>query len=145
MNKRQTRSDKYQYLLIETPCAAEFLDSFSNSDSIYNRLNPFAYNEELLQLEDQLKKQMWHIINTQLTNRQKEILLLWNDGYTQMEIAKILNVNQSSVTKSLNGNYDYATNKRYGGVQKKLKKIVENDPVIQDLLEKIEECRTEKW
>ena len=122
--KRQTRSDHYQWLIVETVCSNEMMEAFSNEDSIYNRLNPFQYNEDLLELEDELKVEFWRIVDTLLTARQRQVIKLCSDGYTQMEIAEMLNVNQSSITKSLNGNVDYKNGKvTYGGTKKKIKKM----------------------
>ena len=146
MEKRKNRSDSYQYVLLETVCSNDMMEAFSNNDSISARLNPFQYNEDLLELEDQLKKEFWRVINTLLTPRQKEVIKLYSDGYTQMEIAKMLNVNQSSITKSLNGNVDYKNGKRiYGGAKKKIKKIIENDDRIKEILNKMSELREERW
>ena len=62
-----------------------------------------------------------------------------------MEIAKILKVNQSSITKSLN-NVDYKNGKRvYGGARKKIRKIIELDDRIRDILLRINEVRSNKW
>ena len=146
MEKRKNRSDAYQHVLLETACSNEMMESFSEADSIYNRLNPFAYNEDLLDLEDQLKEQFWRIVNDLLTPRQRAVLKLASEGYTQMEIAKKLKVNQSSITKSLNGNVDYKNGKKvYGGSRKKILKIIENDPKIREILEKMKELRELRW
>jgi DNA-binding CsgD family transcriptional regulator len=146
MEKRKNRSDKYQYLLLETACSNDMMEAFSNDDSIYHRLNPFAYNEELLDLEDQLKQEFWRVVDDLLTPRQKAVLKLASEGYTQMEIAKKLKVNQSSITKSLNGNVDYKNGRRvYGGSKKKILKIIENDEKIKDILNKMRELRESKW
>lgn len=146
MEPRKNRSDKYQWILLETACSNEMLESFCNEDSISSRLNPFQYNENLIDLEDQLKKEFWRVVETLLTPRQRQVIRLYADGYTQMEIAKMLNVNQSSITKSLNGNVDYKNGKKiYGGARKKIRKIIENDTKIKEILQKIAECRDEKW
>jgi len=146
MEKRPTRSSTYQWILLETVCSNDMMESFNNNDSISNRLDPFKYNEELLDLEDQLKVEFWRIVETQLTGRQKEVIRLYADGYTQMEIAKILNVNQSSVTKSINGNVDYKKGKKvYGGATKKMRKIIESDDKIKSILNKMSELRDSKW
>ena len=146
MNKRQNRSDRYQWVLLETVCSNDMMEAFCNEDSIYNRLNPFGYNEDLMELEDQLKVEFWRVVDTLLTPRQREVIRLYADGYTQMEIAKMLNVNQSSITKSLNGNVDYKNGKRiYGGARKKIRKIIEMDDKIKDILKKMQECRDEIW
>ena len=140
MGKRKNRSDSYQHILLETACSHEMMEAFANEESIYNRLNPFAYNEELLDLEDQLKKEFWRIVENLLTPRQKAVLKLASEGLTQMEIAKKLKVNQSSITKSLNGNVDYKNGKKiYGGSKKKILKIIESDEKIKQILDKMKE------
>ena len=96
IDKRSNRSDHYQYLLLETACSNDMMEAFCNEDSISARLNPFEYNEDLIELEDRLKKEFWRVVDTLLTSRQREVMHLYADGYTQMEIAKMLNVNQSS-------------------------------------------------
>ncbi len=122
------------------------MEAFCNEDSISARLNPFEYNEDLIELEEQLKKEFWRVVDTLLTDRQRQVIRLYADGYTQMEIAKMLNVNQSSITKSLNGNVDYKNGKKiYGGARKKIRKIVENDDKIKDILSKMRDLREEKW
>lgn len=147
MEKRQNRSDKYQYVLLETVCSNDMMESFPNEESICNRLSGgFLYDESILELEDQLKDEFWRIVDNLLTPRQREVIRLYADGYTQMEIAKMLNVNQSSITKSLNGNVDYKNGKRvYGGAKKKINKIIQNDEKIINILERINSLRSEKW
>lgn len=146
MERRKNRSDSYQWILLETVCSNDMMEAFCNEDSIHSRLNPFKYNEDLMELEDQLKVEFWRVVDTLLTPRQKEVIRLYADGYTQMEIAKMLNVNQSSITKSLNGNVDYKNGKKiYGGARKKIKKIIENDEKIKEILAKIVETRELEW
>ena len=146
MVKRQNRSDRYQWVLLETVCSNDMMEAFCNEDSISARLNPFEYNENLIELEEQLKKEFWRVVDTLLTPRQKQVIRLYADGYTQMEIAKMLNVNQSSITKSLNGNVDYKNGKKvYGGARKKIKKIIEMDDKIKSILEQMQAVRDEKW
>jgi len=145
-DRRKNRSDKYQYVLLETSCANEMMEAFTNADSIYNRLDSFMYNEELLDLEEDLRKEFWRIVNELLTDRQKQVIKLYADGYTQMEIAKMLNVNQSSITKSLNGNVDYKNGKKiYGGARKKIRKIIENDDKIKAILARMQDLRETKY
>lgn len=146
MERRKNRSDSYQYILLETVCSNDMMEAFCNEDSISARLNPFEYNEDLIELEEQLKKEFWRVVDTLLTSRQREVIRLYADGYTQMEIAKMLNVNQSSITKSLNGNVDYKNGKKvYGGAKKKINKIIQSDEKITEILRKIAEVRENKW
>jgi len=145
-DRRKNRSDSYQWILLETVCSNDMMEAFPNEDSISARLNPFQYDEKLIDLEDQLKVEFWRVVDTLLTDRQREVIRLYADGYTQMEIAKMLNVNQSSITKSLNGNVDYKNGKRvYGGARKKIRKIIESDEKIKEILQKIAEVREEKY
>jgi predicted DNA-binding protein YlxM (UPF0122 family) len=150
---KKTRSESYQWVLLEAPCAPDLLTEFAEMQSLRGMLNNSEYNEELYDLQDQLKKEFWRLIDTELTVRQRQVLHLYSDGYTQIEIAKKLKVNQSSITKSINGNCDYrikvdkngkkvdGNNKKriYGGAKKKLSKLVSTDKVIQDILRKIAE------
>lgn len=145
-SQRQNRSDKYQYLICEVNASDEFLQSFSNEESIEYTLNPFKYDEQILELQDRLRDRFWALAKEMMTERQWEVARLYVDGYTQMEIAKMLGVNQSSITKSLNGNTDYQNRKKtYGGLKKKMRKIASQDPEIQELLAKINELKEEKF
>jgi RNA polymerase sigma factor (sigma-70 family) len=147
INKRSNRSDKYQWVLLETVCSNDMMEAFCNEDSIYNRLSGgFIYDERMLELEDRLRKEFWRVVDTLLTPRQREVIRLYADGYTQMEIAKMLNVNQSSITKSLNGNVDYKNGKKiYGGARKKIRKIIELDDTIKGILQEMSDLRDEAW
>ncbi len=146
VERRKSRSDHYQYLILESSYSNEMLDVFCNEDSISGRLNPFAYSEELIDLEEELKVEFWRVVDTLLTDRQKQVIRLYAEGYTQMEIAKILGVNQSSITKSLHGNTDYSKGRKiYGGAKKKIRKIIEDDEAIKDILKRIQEVREAKW
>lgn len=142
----KTRSSKYQFLLLEIVYANEMMSSFENDDSIYKRLNPFAYNEDIASLEDQLKKEFWRIAEENLTKRQFDVIKLYCCGMTQQEIAKKLGVNQSSITKSLNGNVDYKGEKRnYGGSLARLRMVIEKDDKIQNILKQIADLRDDNW
>lgn len=154
-NRRPNRSDKYQYLLLETVCSHEQLETFSNEESFYKRLSPFDYNERIAELEDKLKIEFWRVVEETLTDRQKEVMKLVSAGRTQMEIAKQLNVNQSSITKSLNGNVDYSSktidkngkkgSRSYGGSIRKIVKVIEQDEKIKEILQQISDLRGENW
>lgn len=143
MDRSKNRSDRYQWVLVEAPCSPEMLTEVADSEGIGAQLNPFGYNEELLNLKDRLKVAFWRIVNTKLTSRQKEVISLYCDGYTQTEIAKTLNVNQSSITKSINGNCDYKNGRKiYGGSKRKIQKLAEQDEEIQEILLRIKEIQS---
>ncbi len=101
--KIKNRSEFYQSSILEISFPHELLDIFSDTDSVYKKLNPFSYNDDIAELEEQLKKELWRIIEDNLTERQKEVVKLYASGKTQIEIAKILGVNQSSITKCVSG------------------------------------------
>jgi DNA-binding CsgD family transcriptional regulator len=103
MEKRDNRSNHYQHLFAESSYSNEMMEAFPNELSLYNRLNPFEYNEELMDLEEQLRKRFWEIVDEELTERQRDVIRLLAEGKTQMEVAKLLNVNQSSITKCVVG------------------------------------------
>lgn len=146
-----TRSDKYQYIICEVSVSDEFLGSFCNNDSIASQLNPYGYDERIFDLVDELKKLFWEIADQHMTDRQKQVMHMRADGYTQMEIADMLGVNQSSITKSINGNVDYKNvgeggkAKVYGGAIKKLKKVMDKHPRIQEILLELSELRSDKY
>jgi len=145
-DRSKNRSDRYQWVLVECPCSPEMLTEVSDSDGIGAQLNPWGYNEELFELKDKLKAAFWRIVDTQLTSRQKEVIHLYAEGFTQTEIAKKLNVNQSSITKSINGNCDYRNGRKvYGGARKKLRKIAEKDEEIKEILERIAEIQSNNF
>lgn len=143
MDRKKNRSDNYQYILLESPCSPEILIEIADADN-FSSFAGINYNEELIELKESLKREFWRIVNTQLTSRQREVITLVCDGYTQTEIAKKLKVNQSSITKSINGNCDYKNKKRvYGGAKRKMKKIADSDPVIQSILEQIRDMQSD--
>ena len=148
---RGHRSDKYQYVLMEVSCSHEVIGRFDNSHSISAHLNPFEYDERYFDLEERLKARTRELMDGYLTKRQTEVINLLYQGYTQQEIAKILGCNQSSITKSLNGNQAYNTtfgktaDKVYGGSVNKLRKIFLKDEEINLLLQQMEECIYEKY
>lgn len=144
-NKRPNRSTHYQHFFTETSCSPEMLTEFADAEgmtSMYSR-----HNEELLELREQLKIEFWRLVDTQLTARQREVIRLYSAGFTQMEIARKLGINQSSITKSLKGNCDYKSSRKkvYGGAEKKLRKLSEKDPKIQELLAKIADLEEENF
>jgi DNA-binding CsgD family transcriptional regulator len=145
MDRKKNRSDRYQHILVESPCSPDMLTEMADSEGYGSNLNPYLYDEDELELKDRLRAAFWRLVDTKLTNRQREVINYYCDGYTQTEIAKILNVNQSSITKSINGNCDYKNNKRvYGGAKKKLQKVAESDPDIIEILKELMEIQSDR-
>jgi predicted DNA-binding protein YlxM (UPF0122 family) len=141
----KNRSDRYQHVLVEASCSPDMLAEFSDSRGIAGMVNSPNYDEELFDLQDKLRGELWRIIRTKLTKRQCEVIELYAQGLTQIEIAKKLNVNQSSITKSINGNCDYRNGKKvYGGAKKKLRRLADQDEEIQGILTRINELQGDK-
>jgi predicted transcriptional regulator len=152
--KKANRSNAYQYIYGEISVATELLESFNEDASIYKRLNPHEYNEKVAELEEQLRVEFWRIVDQNLTPRQKQVIeLVTLQKLTQQEAAKILGVNQSSITKSLHGNVDYSkrddknnkTKVVYGGSIRKIQNIMQKDDKILEILNQIAELREETW
>lgn len=143
MTYRPNRSDQYQYVLLEISCSNEMMEGVPTEQGL---LAQEQYNDELMDLREQLRKEFWKLVDHHMTDNQRKILHLYADGYTQMEIAKVMNVNRSSIAKSLNGNIDYKNGKKvYGGSHKKLKRLAEQNPCIRKILQRIQEINEEKW
>jgi DNA-binding CsgD family transcriptional regulator len=140
----KNRSDKYQHILVESSCSPDILMEFSETRGIAGYLNMSSYNEEMYELRAELHKELWRIMEEVLTDRQLQVIKMSAKGLTQIEIAKLLGVNQSSITKSINGNCDYRNGKKvYGGAKKKLRKAAAEDPIIQDILDRMKDLAAE--
>jgi DNA-binding CsgD family transcriptional regulator len=137
MGTKTNRSNGYQHLFAEQPHSTEMMAEFSESQGLVENYKS-EDKEMLMDLREELNIEFWRIAKENLTTRQFQVMELLSKGYTQIEIAKQLNVNQSSITKSVNGNCDYRNGRRvYGGSKKKLRKIADKDPKIQDLVQQI--------
>ena len=141
----QCRSNGYQWIIQECPTAPENISDYSDAQGFVKSINDPGYKEELHEINEALNKAFWRLIDSVLTERQKEVLKLSagkdprfpNESKTQVEIAKLLDVNQSSVTKSIHGNCDYRNGRKvYGGAQKKLQKAADRDPEIKELMKR---------
>lgn len=141
-DRKTNRSQQYQSLFCEISFSNEMMVDFADSQGM--TANNF-YSEELLDLKEQLKAEFWRLVETELTPRQAEVVKLYAQNWTQQEIAKKLGINQSSITKAIRGNCDYKNGKRmYGGANKKLRKLAETDPKIQEILRKIAELEADR-
>lgn len=142
MGNKTNRSNSYQHLFAEQPHSTEMMADFAESQGLVENYKP-EDKELLLDLRDQLKQEFWRLAKENLTERQFEVIHLLAKGYTQIEIAKQLHVNQSSITKSVNGNCDYRNGRRiYGGSTKKLRKLADQDEKIKDLVQQIAEIHS---
>lgn len=144
--RKPNRSDKYQHVYKETAVTDEFLSHHYNVLNQHSGLNPYAYDEEerVYELKDQLKERFWELAKIHLTDKQFRIARLQADGYNQAETAAILGYSsQSSVCKTLNGNAFYGKSlyagHTYGGIIKKMQRVVAKDPKTIEILAEIAE------
>jgi DNA-binding CsgD family transcriptional regulator len=134
MDRKKNRYDRYQSLFAELCYSNEMMAEFPESQGLVENYTP-EDRERLMDLRLDLKKELWRLVDEELTARQRQVIRLYAQGYTQIEIAKQLNVNQSSITKSINGNCDYRNGKKiYGGARKKLRRLADNDPTIRGII-----------
>lgn len=142
MNK-VSRSDKYQYILKEISTDNKFLINYTNNQSLNATINNYKYNEKILDLQDQLMKRVWEIINLICTAHQKEIIILYyKDNYTHKEIGIKKKISTTSVVKSIVGNCNYNKNKRFfGGALPKVKKKLLKDEIYLNLSKQIQEYK----
>lgn len=143
IDRSGNRSNRYQSLYAELPFSNEMMMEMSEQEGMIENNSP-ELRERFLDAKDRLREAFWRLVNTELTPRQREVLSLYCEGYTQIEIARKLNVNQSSVTKSINGNCDYRKGKRiYGGAKRKLHRLAQKDHEIQEILAELAEINSE--
>lgn len=143
MERKANRSNNYQHLFAEQSYSNEMMADFAESQGLVEHYDQ-EDRERLLDLHEQLTEEFWKLVDTQLTSRQSQVLRLLAKGYTQIEIAKQLNVNQSSITKSVNGNCDYRNGRRvYGGGKKRLQKLADENPVIKEIFRQIREIHSQ--
>jgi DNA-binding CsgD family transcriptional regulator len=143
MGRKSNRSNGYQHLFAEQSYSNEMMAEFSEAQGLVENYKP-EDREMLLDLRDTLNKEFWRLAKENLTERQFQVIELLAKGFTQIEIAKQLNVNQSSITKSVNGNCDYRNGKKiYGGAKKKLRRLSDQDSQIQEIIAQIAEIHAQ--
>lgn len=143
MGRKSNRSNNYQHLFAEQSYSNEMMAEFSESQGLIENYKP-EDKENLIDLRETLNKEFWRLAKENLTERQFQVIELLAKGFTQIEIAKQLNVNQSSITKSVNGNCDYRNGKKiYGGAKKKLRRLADQDSQIQEIIAQIAEIHAQ--
>jgi len=120
--RRKTRSDRYQYLIVEKLVKDRFWE-YRDLHELYDA--PEVSEErldELLSLDDQLFDLLKQIALRELTDNQRAIMNLSLDGMTQVEIADELGLSQPTVQKTLRGSWSSEYKKYYGGIVNKLRR-----------------------
>lgn len=99
--------------------------------------------DELLELTEQLTFKIRDIIDNKLTKRQSEVVkLIFFEQKTQMEVAYLLGLCQTTIHKLIHGNLDYSNGgKRYGGAVKKIRKLCQKDTDIQYIISRMDSLR----
>lgn len=145
VDRTKNRSDRYQSFYCELLFSNDMMADFSENAGLaasFNDEERAILKEELLDLKEQLRTEFWRLVDEELTERQRSVMKLYAEGYTQCEIARKLSVNQSSITKSLRGNCDYRNGRKvYGGSCRKLQKLAAKDEKIQNIIKRISEIQ----
>lgn len=116
----------------EIPTEMKYLDRVNAADGLWYETE--VDRERRHAMKDfyaDVRTPVSHIINTKLTPRQREVLqLYYYHGKTQEDIAAILNLTQSTVSRHLFGTV--RGGKKVGGAIPKLRKAVDKakDPAI---------------
>jgi DNA-binding CsgD family transcriptional regulator len=143
MGRKTNRSNGYQHLFAEQPYSNEMMAEFSEAQGLVENYNP-EDREQLLVLREDLRLAFWALAKEHLTARQYQVIELLAQGFTQIEIAKKLHVNQSSITKSVNGNCDYRNGRKvYGGVKRKMRRLADKDVKIQEIITQIADIHSQ--
>lgn len=139
-----SKSSNSQYLYREVVVDPVILSTVYLGDAKYN-LHETELVEEMKNLQEDLFAKLKEIIYNQLTERQREVMIkTYFEGRTQMEVADLLGVCQTTIHKIISGNIDYSNNgKRYGGALKKIRKICETDETVLDILARIAELKSQ--
>lgn len=153
---RPCRSDAYQYKLLESSASHILHSEDFAAGQGHQFFFPLPYdeNETVLNLQDRLYARFWTIAKRELTEKQLRIILMLRAGYTQVEVAAWFGYSsQSTVAKSLWGapilNARFKDKPYYGqycgGSMKRLKALMAEDEIIQDLLRQIADAQEERW
>ncbi len=144
MGRKNNRSNGYQYLFAEQSYSNEMMSEFSEAQGLSENYSP-EDKEQLMILREELRLAFWRLAKDNLTERQFQVLQLLSEGFSQQESAQRLKINQSSITKSINGNCDYSNSKKkvYGGCKKKMRKLAENDEQVQKIFAQIADIHSQ--
>lgn len=137
MKIRATRSDQYQYKLLEIPV------DFSQ----YQIIAEEQYDIEIYkELQEQLLKRIFELIDINFNEKEKLIMSYYLQNLTQADIAKKLKLTQSTIYKHLFGAEKRFVDKKTkrktqsyasGGMIGKLKILIDNDEEMQIILNDI--------
>lgn len=138
------RVKKMQHLFAEVNFSSEVwksVDSYLAVQQYLEMMNSNFDSEIKLinELDNELCQEMWSIIMTKGTAHQIAVVQLSYAGKTQMEIAEELGCHQTSIQKTLRGNFDYNRYAYYGGLRNKLIKEIRKSQQIKKIMKKMYE------
>ena len=102
--------------------------------------------EQLYDLQHQLIARIYIVCEVALTLHQKKVLTLWLQGRTMDQIGVILQVNYTAINHCLMGisvSKISTPTTHYGGLFRKLKRVMKKDIEVQQVLENIRQLRNE--
>jgi hypothetical protein len=138
------KSDPVQHYYRELLVDPDVMANLHHSTLVYDS-SDFYKRDEYYELREQLIGIINELISNKLTDRQSEVVQgIYYEQRTQMEMADKLGLCQTTIHKILKGNIDYSNGgKRYGGAEKKLKKLCKNDPEIQSIINRMKQIMLE--
>lgn len=111
----------------EVPAGTEYLENLPSTRALWYETE--EDRQKRYALEDffqEVQPLVWDIIDDKLTKRQREIVTLYYlHGKTQEDIAAILDLSQSTVSRHLFGTVRQG--KKVGGAVPKLRKVIEKN------------------
>lgn len=131
---RPWRSDKFQYKFAEQPADLSWF-SEQRLDS-YEDMFTDHHSEYWKYLNDQAASRILDSMKLYLTKIQFDTVDLYSKGYTQQEIAKIRNKNQSTITKTIIGGQFYKNGKvrKSGGAAEIIRINLKKDNILRTIL-----------
>ena len=128
--------DVVSHNYVEISIDPHLLNNFSNEEGMACFLEAYSCSEEFQKLKHDLLKEVMHIVEHCLTDKQREVMkMTYLEGKTQNDISSELGKHQTTIHKILQGNIDYNNQKkRYGGALKKIRKLCINNKKIQKIL-----------
>ena len=145
MPRAKNKSSSYQHKLIEINIDPYILNDLPFDTGLGAQVNLANYSEEIYELRQELFAEIKLIIKSNLTKRQAEVIALRLEDKTQIQVAEILGIHQTTVHKLVNGNIDYSNGKkRYGGAIKKIQKICAKSEKIISILDQIKDLKNEE-
>jgi DNA-binding CsgD family transcriptional regulator len=144
MTKRSSRSDTYQWRVLEIPVDMSPTSPATNWNSTESLYSIYSIEQEQIDILDALAhNRLSELVlggkkTKGLTTRQKQIWQLLLQGMTQHEMAATLHCHQSTITKTIHGDQQ-KKNIYYGGIEAKLKNICLRDNQFRIIIQQLAE------